>query len=65
MRAQPRSVLTSSVGAGNQWYKDGASILGATATTLNIATAPGNSGSYTRDLNGEWLFFGEYRQLSL
>ncbi|MDZ7650100.1 MAG: hypothetical protein U5K54_24890 [Cytophagales bacterium] len=40
-------VLTSSVGAGNQWYKDGASILGATATTLNIATAPGNSGSYT------------------
>jgi hypothetical protein len=40
-------VLTSSAGAGNQWYKDGASILGATATTLNITTAPGNSGSYT------------------
>jgi hypothetical protein len=40
-------ILTSSAGAGNQWYKDGASILGATATTLNITTAPGNSGSYT------------------
>ncbi|MBL7875736.1 MAG: autotransporter-associated beta strand repeat-containing protein, partial [Cyclobacteriaceae bacterium] len=40
-------VLTSSAGAGNQWYKDGSPIGGATATTLNIATAPGNSGSYT------------------
>jgi hypothetical protein len=40
-------VLTSSAGAGNQWYKDGALIGGATLTTLNITTAPGNSGSYT------------------
>jgi hypothetical protein len=40
-------VLTSSAGAGNQWYKDGSPIGGATATTLNITTAPGNSGSYT------------------
>jgi hypothetical protein len=40
-------VLTSSAGAGNQWYKDGAPIGGATLTTLNITTAPGNSGSYT------------------
>jgi hypothetical protein len=40
-------VLTSSAGAGNQWYKDGAPIGGATATTLNITTLPGNSGSYT------------------
>jgi hypothetical protein len=40
-------VLTSSAGAGNQWYKDGSPIGGATATTLNIATLPGNSGSYT------------------
>jgi hypothetical protein len=31
-------VLTSSAGAGNQWYKDGAPIGGATATTLNITT---------------------------
>jgi hypothetical protein len=29
-------VLTSSAGAGNQWYKDGSPIGGATATTLNI-----------------------------
>ncbi|MEQ1587642.1 MAG: autotransporter-associated beta strand repeat-containing protein, partial [Cyclobacteriaceae bacterium] len=40
-------VLTSSAGAGNQWYKDGSPIGGATATTLNITTAPANSGSYT------------------
>ncbi|MDZ7650097.1 MAG: hypothetical protein U5K54_24875 [Cytophagales bacterium] len=40
-------VLTSSAGAGNQWYKNGSPIGGATLTTLNIATTPGNSGSYT------------------
>ncbi|MBK7652292.1 MAG: hypothetical protein IPJ20_18490 [Flammeovirgaceae bacterium] len=39
--------LTSSAGAGNQWYKNGALIVGATLPTLNITTAPGNSGSYT------------------
>ncbi|MDZ7650101.1 MAG: hypothetical protein U5K54_24895 [Cytophagales bacterium] len=40
-------VLTSSAGAGNQWYKDGSPIGGATATTLNITTLPANSGNYT------------------
>jgi hypothetical protein len=40
-------VLTSDAGSGNQWYKDGVLIGGATATTLNITTAPANSGSYT------------------
>ncbi|MDZ7650093.1 MAG: hypothetical protein U5K54_24855 [Cytophagales bacterium] len=40
-------MLTSSAGAGNQWYKDGSPIGGATATTLNITTSPANSGSYT------------------
>ncbi len=39
--------LTSDAGAGNQWYKDGLPIGGATATTFNITTAPANSGSYT------------------
>jgi hypothetical protein len=33
-------VLTSSAGAGNQWYKDGSPIGGATATTLNITNTP-------------------------
>lgn len=32
--------LTSSAAAGNQWYKDGSAIAGATNTTLNVA-APG------------------------
>jgi autotransporter-associated beta strand protein len=40
-------VLTSDAATGNQWYKDGSPIGGATATTLNITTAPANSGSYT------------------
>ncbi|QLH31304.1 MAG: hypothetical protein HWD62_01620 [Cyclobacteriaceae bacterium] len=40
-------VLTSDAASGNQWYKDGSPIGGATATTLNITTVPGNSGSYT------------------
>ncbi|MDZ7650095.1 MAG: hypothetical protein U5K54_24865 [Cytophagales bacterium] len=40
-------VLTSSAGAGNQWYKDGAPIGGATLATLNITTIPANSGNYT------------------
>jgi uncharacterized repeat protein (TIGR03803 family) len=35
--------LTSSASSGNQWYKDGVAIGGATATTLNVTT----SGSYT------------------
>ncbi|MBX2893854.1 MAG: autotransporter-associated beta strand repeat-containing protein [Cyclobacteriaceae bacterium] len=39
--------LTSDAASGNQWYKDGVLIAGATATTYNITTAPGNSGSYT------------------
>ncbi|QLH31295.1 MAG: hypothetical protein HWD62_01575 [Cyclobacteriaceae bacterium] len=40
-------VLTSDAASGNQWYKDGSPIGGATATTLNITTNPSNSGSYT------------------
>ncbi|MBK7653685.1 MAG: hypothetical protein IPJ20_27355 [Flammeovirgaceae bacterium] len=32
-------ILTSSAASGNQWYKNGSPIGGATATTLNIATA--------------------------
>jgi autotransporter-associated beta strand protein len=40
-------VLTSDAASGNQWYKDGVLIGGATATTYNITTTPGNSGSYT------------------
>jgi hypothetical protein len=40
-------VLTSTAGAGNQWYRNGSPIGGATATTLNITTVPANSGNYT------------------
>ena len=36
-----------SVTRGRGWYKNGSPIGGATATTLNIATTPANSGSYT------------------
>ena len=35
--------LTSNTASGNQWYKDGVAIGGATSTTLNVTT----SGSYT------------------
>jgi hypothetical protein len=40
-------VLTSDAGSGNQWYRNGIALVGETATTLNITTAPANSGSYT------------------
>ncbi|MBK7653689.1 MAG: hypothetical protein IPJ20_27375 [Flammeovirgaceae bacterium] len=49
--------LTSSAGAGNQWYKNGSLIGGATATTLNIVTSAANSGSYTVISNGIRLCF--------
>ncbi|MBN8575810.1 MAG: autotransporter-associated beta strand repeat-containing protein [Cytophagales bacterium] len=40
-------VLSSDAVSGNQWYKDGVAIGGATGTTLSIVTTPANSGSYT------------------